>query len=482
MEKIAKVLSNVAQSLTSDEKAQARANIDAVSSTELTDGLATKQDALTAGPNIDIYNNVISTEKPRVYAGTNVSVSSSIDNVNRTITYTVSATDTTYSAGSGLSLTGTTFSNSAPNVKSDWDAASGSDAEIINKPTIPTKTSQLQNDSGFVTSSQVPSAQVNSDWNSTSGVSEILNKPNVTSVNTKTSSAHGDVTSPVGTMNIWGDGRVYLDGVLSGNLKDMFMAYYSGYATGHDNTPFSDIEAAANAGKCVVLYTSSGGSTIFYTLDSVTSSRAMFRRSMNTFGSVITVQASDDSYAINTVSLQPALSAGTGIEISSNTVSWEYSVGRNLWLNQNNQIQTNLPGGQLKPTLNTWTAVGKFAGAYRLVARANPSGTYDIGMQYFGSGGSSHFTLIGTQTVVPASSSSPLSVTKCNYVHSYVEQTNCTQIGDHFDPSVSQSMTVEGTMFCGSMHDFRAVIYKDENNDVQVAFTAIETGKVGATN
>lgn len=47
-----------------------------------------------------------------------------------------SDTDTTYSAGTGLSLSGTTFSNAAPNVKSDWNAAVGTDAEILNKPTL----------------------------------------------------------------------------------------------------------------------------------------------------------------------------------------------------------------------------------------------------------------------------------------------------------------------------------------------------------
>lgn len=202
-EAIKKVLSNVQQSLSTEEKSTARANIDAVSSTELTNALATKQDSLTAGPNIDIYNNVISTEKPRVSAGTNVSVSSSIDNVNRTITYTVSATDTTYSAGSGLSLTGTTFSNSAPNVKSDWNAAAGSDAEILNKPTIPTKTSQLDNDSGFVTSSQVPAAQVNADWNSTSGVSEVLNKPSIPEIDLGYSGSQGPVLTPQDSLSVW---------------------------------------------------------------------------------------------------------------------------------------------------------------------------------------------------------------------------------------------------------------------------------------
>ena len=82
----------------------------------------------------------------------------------------------------------------AAQVNSDWNASSGV-AEILNKPTIPTKTSDLTNDSGFVESTDlatvattgdyddllnkptIPAAQVNSDWNSNSGVSQILNKP-----------------------------------------------------------------------------------------------------------------------------------------------------------------------------------------------------------------------------------------------------------------------------------------------------------------
>ena len=43
----------------------------------------------------------------------------------------------------------------AAQVNSDWDADSGV-AEILNKPTIPTKTSQLDTDSGFLTSESDP--------------------------------------------------------------------------------------------------------------------------------------------------------------------------------------------------------------------------------------------------------------------------------------------------------------------------------------
>lgn len=42
------------------------------------------------------------------------------------------------------------------NVKPDWNASAGNAAEILNKPTIPSKTSDLQNDSGFITSSDIP--------------------------------------------------------------------------------------------------------------------------------------------------------------------------------------------------------------------------------------------------------------------------------------------------------------------------------------
>lgn len=69
------------------------------------------------------------------------------------------------------------------NVKPDWNATEGEDAYIKNKPSIPSKTSDLTNDSGFITASQVP-AQVNADWNASSGAAEILNKPTLAAVAT----------------------------------------------------------------------------------------------------------------------------------------------------------------------------------------------------------------------------------------------------------------------------------------------------------
>ena len=59
-------------------------------------------------------------------------------------------------------------------------ATTGAYSDLTGTPTIPTATSDLNNDSGFITLSDVP-AQVNADWNSSSGASEILNKPTIPS-------------------------------------------------------------------------------------------------------------------------------------------------------------------------------------------------------------------------------------------------------------------------------------------------------------
>ena len=83
-------------------------------------------------------------------------------------------------------------------VNADWDATSGV-AEILNKPTlsavatsgaysdlsgtptIPTQTSQLTNNSGFITAADVPNAQVQPDWEETDDTSPayINHKPNM---------------------------------------------------------------------------------------------------------------------------------------------------------------------------------------------------------------------------------------------------------------------------------------------------------------
>lgn len=66
----------------------------------LNNGLAAKQDKLTAGSNITISGNTISATDTTYTAGNNVQISGTV----------ISATDTTYTAGNGLNLNGTEFS------------------------------------------------------------------------------------------------------------------------------------------------------------------------------------------------------------------------------------------------------------------------------------------------------------------------------------------------------------------------------------
>lgn len=221
----------------------------------------------------------------KLTAGTNITISGT--------TISATDTDTTYSAGTGLNLNGTTFSidntvalkSEIPTATSQLNNDSGfidntvSDLTnyytktetytqgevngLINSITVPTKTSDLQNDSGFITASDyasssvggtikvgsglaidadgvlsatggggptytagtgidiasdvisvdnttvpyfsdlatvattgdysdllntptIPAAQVNSDWNASSGVAQILNKPTIPTVNNAT--------------------------------------------------------------------------------------------------------------------------------------------------------------------------------------------------------------------------------------------------------------------------------------------------------
>ncbi len=72
--------------------------------------------------------------------------------------------------------------------KADWNATSG-DGVINNKPTIPTKTSQLTNDSGFLTTQQ------QADWSASSGVTAIKNKPTIPTKTSQLTNDSGFLTS-----------------------------------------------------------------------------------------------------------------------------------------------------------------------------------------------------------------------------------------------------------------------------------------------
>ena len=78
----------------------------------------------------------------------------------------------------------------AAQVNSDWNSTSGV-SEILNKPTLAAVATSGDYDD-LTNKPTIPAAQVNSDWNSTSGVSEILNKPTLAAV--ATSGSYSDLS------------------------------------------------------------------------------------------------------------------------------------------------------------------------------------------------------------------------------------------------------------------------------------------------
>ena len=147
-------------------------------------GSSTEYDA---GYGIQILNNVISVSgiapqvqsdwnqtntgsvdyiknKPEEYgllAGDNISITASGSNF--IISSTASAaTGTNYQAGYGIDITGNTISVDASIIPSTSDYATHTEVNNVSAAII----------------AQIPEQQINSDWTATSGVAEILNKPN----------------------------------------------------------------------------------------------------------------------------------------------------------------------------------------------------------------------------------------------------------------------------------------------------------------
>ena len=132
------------------------------------------QEKLTAGPNITIANNIVSTDKTVVAAGNNVSVTSSYEPSTRTVTYTV------HSAGGS----GTT-------IQSNWAEQDPLEPSYIqNKPqNLVQDASYVHTDNNFTTTEKLKldgiqagaEANVQADWNETNTDSDayIKNKPTI---------------------------------------------------------------------------------------------------------------------------------------------------------------------------------------------------------------------------------------------------------------------------------------------------------------
>lgn len=78
------------------------------------------------------------------------------------------------------------------------DAGYLTTATVQDAVTIPSNVSAFTNDAGYITASQVP-AQVNADWNATSGAAEILNKPTIPAAANNATLTIQQNGSPIGT-------------------------------------------------------------------------------------------------------------------------------------------------------------------------------------------------------------------------------------------------------------------------------------------
>ena len=167
----------------------------------------------------------------------------------------------------------------AAQVNSDWNATTGV-AAISNKPSLAAvATSGSYND--LSNKPTIPAAQVNSDWNATTGVATILNKPSVPNIKTTTTTLP-PVDTNVSNLTLFTDGRVTVN-----NSTDVGL--------------LAPIGTQTDAGKVLVGHYS----------------------------------GSPGKFTASWANMQSPLSAGNGITISSNVVSAKVKSGGGLVLDSN---------------------------------------------------------------------------------------------------------------------------------------------------
>lgn len=186
--------------------------------------LANKQDNLTAGSNIQINGTTISATDTTYTAGTGLNLVDTTFSADTSVLQakltagdnisinnnTISATDTTYSAGAGLELTGTEFSidntvalkTDLPTVnnatltiqKNGTDVATftaNSASNVSANITVPTDNAQLNNGAGYQTASDVQTAIAGKQNTLTAGNNIQINNDTISATNTTYSAGNG---------------------------------------------------------------------------------------------------------------------------------------------------------------------------------------------------------------------------------------------------------------------------------------------------
>ena len=467
MERVQKVLANCEQGLSTTEKAQARRNIDA-------------QMTLTAGNNISISaSGVISaTNSQQVQSNWNETDSSSdsyiqnkpnVPSIVKT-TPTLPPVDTTINTLKVMT-NGRVFGDSS---ELGLIAPSGSQADAGKVLTL-----HYSGSPGTTTA----------QWD---------NLPAGAEVATVTHGQAGEIETPVQKLVIDEDfGQLVADNrtvglvapvpqstdngklvAVNGDLLEYVDATNVAFVTTDDS--YQTVESYRSQGYEVILTVDVGSVRQYFRLVQKNPDNSMEFSCLRPGSGFI----SGYTYHLNSNSVwtrtDTAVHNYTGILIEG--------IGRNLHLNQNNYVQTNIPGGVWDaPTnrSNSFTALSgaNFAGAFRLACRHNPNDTYELALVYTASGMSTTITFIGTETVV--STNNTVTVNQAAYIGERTYYTPSVRFGYNsstiFNPTQHKAIYYSGCAQIGPTSDTKIAIWNDDGT-IKISFTSIEVGKVGATN
>ncbi len=208
----------------------------------------------------------------------------------------------------------------AAQVNSDWNASSGV-AKILNKPTI-------------------PAAQVNSDWNAVSGVAEILNKPSLATV--ATSGSYYDLTDQPTIPT-----------------SDDYVAKSNGHVImtlDVDSRPgaVSRVAVHGNGSEDATVITNHPNVGVFGMRMDGNGYKEIYAENSNYDTDVLL--SIDDNRVLGGIlgSKQDALTAGTNISITNNTISATDTIPDNWYANDSFSDVTGLASG------GTWSSLATF--------------------------------------------------------------------------------------------------------------------------
>lgn len=399
--------------------------------------LASKQDVLTAGPNIDITNNVISTEQVMVTAGTGVTVTQSYNPTSNVVDYEVSA------------------AASAPEVYyAEYGVATVSDISAA-------KTA------GKLVYTLIPGTY----YSTSAYLREITRHGAEANFASVVSDAGAVKVASVDDQGVWSNDTLNLATV--GDLSPHKVAFVD---TGDS---YQVVENYRSQGYEVILTVDSDTVRQYFRLVQKNPDNSMEFSCLRPGSGFISGYTYHLNYLGVWTRTDTAVRNYTGIQIDG--------IGRNLHLNQNNYVQTNLPGGiwdAPSAASNSFTAISgaNFASSYRLGVRHNPGDTYEIALIYTASGMSSSITFIGTETVIGTNNS--VTVNQAAYINDPTYYTPSTRFGYNastvFNPTNHKAIYYTGLANIGTCCNCQIAIWND-NGTVKVGFTAIEVGKVGST-